>query len=387
MNFSGETPYYIKLGFKLLLLCLLCFIISVAQNILVPIAFATVLAILLLPINTIMEGNRVPRPLAISISLLIGFFIIFVIIYFLSTQIATFIEDFPSIKKHLQDHLLSLQKWVKEKFNIPLREQREFLNEKLQDSGENYISRTFLSISEALMLLVLMPIYTFLILYYRDLIRKFFYAVFKQEHFSKVNEVLDQSKSMIQNYMLGLLIEMGIIAALNSVGLLLLGIKYAIFLGVFTAILNIMPYIGIFLGTLFTVLVTLTTSDNTSDLIWIIVILYFIHFIDSNILMPRIVGRRVRINALASIIGVVIGGALTGLSGIFLSVPAIAFIKIVCDHTHGLKPWGLLMGEDTTIGQEKNELYYRLKYLKRKKKKQTANGRSPDDEQPQPTSG
>lgn len=365
MNLHNETPYYIKLGFKLLLLCLLCFIISTGQAILVPIAFSIVLAILLLPLNKFLERKGVPRAVAIVISLVLGFLIMAGIIYFLSTQISNFVTDIPSIKKHLNDHLLSIQRWVKEKFNITLREQREYLNEKLQNSGESYISDTFFTITEALMLLVLLPIYTFLILYYRDLIKKFLFAVFRQEHSAKISAVVDESKTMVHNYMLGLLIEMGIIAVLNSCGLLILGIKYAIFLGVFTAILNIMPFIGIFLGTLFTVLITLTTSSDSSDLVWVVVILYFIHFIDSNILMPRIVGSRVRINSLVSIIGVVIGGALTGLSGIFLSVPAVAFIKILCDHTDGLKPWGLLMGDaDTSI--EKNQLYYRLRNLKEK---------------------
>ncbi|MEO5647909.1 MAG: AI-2E family transporter [Chitinophagaceae bacterium] len=368
MNFNSETPYYIKLGFKLLLLCILFFIISAGQSILVPIAFSIVLGILLLPLNKFLEKRGVPRVVAILISLTLGFIVIGGVIYFLSTQISNFVSDIPSIKKNLNDHLLSIQKWVREKFNITLREQREYLNEKLQDSGESYLSDTFFTITEALMLLFFLPIYSFLILYYRDLIKKFLFAVFKQEHSARITAVLDQSKTMVHNYMLGLLIEMGIIAVLNSVGLMMLGIKYAIFLGVFTAILNIMPFIGIFIGTLFTILITLTTSTNTSDLVWIAVILYVIHFIDSNILMPRIVGSRVRINSLVSIIGVVIGGALTGLSGIFLSVPAVAFIKILCDHTDGLKPWGLLMGDaDTSI--EKNQLYYRLRNLKRKQLK------------------
>jgi predicted PurR-regulated permease PerM len=168
--------------------------------------------------------------------------------------------------------------------------------------------------------------------------------------------------------MIGLLIEMGIIAAGNSIGLMLLGVKYAIFFGVMAAVLNLIPYIGMFTATLFTVLVTLTTTDNTSDIIWIIVIFYSIHIVDVNLLMPRIVASRLRINALISILGVVIGGVLTGVSGLFLSIPAIAFLKIVCDEVDELKPWGMLMGDETTY-TKKSKLLKKLQKISIKQSK------------------
>jgi len=159
--------------------------------------------------------------------------------------------------------------------------------------------------------------------------------------------------------MVGLLIEMAIVATANSVGLIILGVKYAIFFGVLAAVLNLIPYIGMFTATLFTVLVSLTTTDNTSDIVWIVIIFYSIHIIDVNFLMPKIVASRLRINALISILGVVIGGALTGISGLFLSIPAIAFLKIVCDEVEELKPWGMLLGDETTYSK-KTGLYKKL---------------------------
>ena len=175
---------------------------------------------------------------------------------------------------------------------------------------------------------------------------------------------------MIRSYMAGLLIEMAIVASANSIGLIVLGIKYAIFFGVLSAVLNIIPYIGMFTATFFTILVTLTTSDNTSDIVSIIIIFYSIHIIDVNILMPKIVASRLRINALISILGVIIGGALTGISGLFLSVPAIALIKIICDQVDSLKPWGMLMGDDTTYS-EKTKLYKKLQQLSRLRSKKS----------------
>ena len=362
MVIDKNSPYYIKLGFKFLVLFFIGYFINIAQNILVPFAFAILLAVLLLPVNNFLERKKISRVPAISFSLALSVIVIGAIIYFLSTQIANFVDDIPSIKKHLSDHFLQAQRWVKSKLHVSFREQNEYLNnaaEKIKDSGPGYITDTFFSITEALMLVILLPIYTFLLLYYRDLIKSFLFSVFRKEHSEKVSNVIIESKKMIHNYMMGLLIEMGIVATSNSIGLMLLGVKYAIFFGVLAAVLNVIPYIGMFTATLFTVLISLTTITHSSEIVWIIVVMYGIHIIDVNILMPKIVGSKVRINALISILGVIIGGALTGLSGLFLSVPAVALIKIICDQLEDLRPWGMLLGDNITP-TKKYKLYQRM---------------------------
>lgn len=369
MQITNRSPLYIQLGFKFLVLFFICYFIYVAQEILVPFAFAVLLAVLLLPLVNFLERKNVSKVLAIAIALFLAAIFISAILYFLSTQIANFVDDVPSIKKHLNDHWITLQKWIRTKLHISLREQNEYFNdaaENITGTKGEYIRDTFFSITEALMLIILLPIYTFLILYYRDLIRRFLYSVFRKEYSDKVTVVIKQSKLMINSYMTGLLIEMGIVAVCNSIGLVMLGIKYALFFGVLAAVLNIIPYIGMFAATLFTVLVTLTTSDNTSDIVWVVVVMYGIHILDVNILMPKIISSRLRINALISILGVIAGGALTGISGLFLSVPAVAMIKIICDQTDGLQAWGILLGDDIS-GTKKGRIYEKIKSIKIRK--------------------
>lgn len=378
MQINSKSPLYVQLGFKFLVIFFICYFIYVAQDILVPFAFAILLSVLLLPVVSFLEKRNIPRVLSIAISLILSFILIGSIIYFLSTQIANFVDDIPSLKKHLTEHWITFQKWIKLRLHISLTEQNQYFNqtaEKIKDSGSEYISYTFFSITQALMLLILLPIYSFLILYYRDLIRRFLFAVFRKEHGERVALVIKQSKLMINSYMTGLLIEMGIVAASNSIGLALLGIKYALFFGVLAAVLNIIPYIGMFTATLFTVLITLTTSSNTGDIVWVIVIMYSIHIIDVNILMPKIVASRLRINALISILGVVIGGALTGLSGLFLSVPAVAMLKIICDQVEGLQPWGIILGDDIT-GTKKIRIYEKIRNLKIKRSIKTVGNKT-----------
>jgi predicted PurR-regulated permease PerM len=147
---------------------------------------------------------------------------------------------------------------------------------------------------------------------------------------------------------------MSIVFALNSIGFLILGIKYAIFLALVAALLNLIPYIGMLIANLFCMLITLVSSENISDVIWVAVVLAAVQFVDNNFLMPLIVGNKVRINALVTIVGVVIGGALCGVSGMFLAIPGLAVMKVVFDRVEGLKPWGMLLG-DETAGKSKKE--------------------------------
>ena len=356
MNSYTKPPYYTQLSEKLLMLFLIGTAIYLGHDILVPIYFSILLSILLLPVTNFMERRSVPRAIANLVAVLIALFFISIIIYFLSSQISSFVTDIPSIKKHLSEHYIALQNWIKKELHVSFNQQAAIVQHaaaEVKNSGGEYIGQTFSSVTETLITAVLVTIYSFLILYYRHHIKRFLFAVFKQEHSDKVQEVLTESKSMVKNYMLGLLIEMAIVAIVLSAIFLFIGIKYAIFLGVFTAILNIIPYVGIFSAALFTVLVTLTASSQTSDLLWVVVSIALVHITDSNFLMPRVVGSKVKINALITIIGVVVGGTLIGLSGIFLALPTIAILKIIFDRVDDLKPWGMLLGDEIAIPKKK----------------------------------
>ena len=370
MNGYIQLPYYVKLGIKLLVFLLAIFLIYIAKSIIVPLYFSLLLAILLLPVTNFMERLNIPRMAANLFSIVIALLFIAMIIYFLSLQITYFVRDVPSIEKHLSEHYAAFQQWMNDKLHISLEQQTVMIQDatdRIKSTGGFYIGHTFTSLTGMLFSIVLVSIYTFLILYYRTMLRAFLFQVFRKNNAFPLQEILTASKGVVKNYMTGLLIEMAIVAAANSIILFCLGIKYCVFLGVFAAMLNIIPYIGIFTGTIFAVLVTLTTSSHMSDIAWIVIAFASIHFIDSNFLMPRIVGSKVKINALMTIIGVVAGGTLMGLSGIFLALPTIAIMKIIFDRIDDMKHWGMLLGDDIT-GQRPSRIYGQIKKIKSKSK-------------------
>ena len=347
-------PFYAKFSFNVISIVLIGVIIFLGQDILMPICFAIVLAFLLLPVNNWLARKGMPQVPAMILSILAAMLLIGGVVYFLSTQLAAFIEDLPKIRRNLDRHIYTAQQCVREIFNISRREQQEAIesaSEDMKTTGPGMLGTTFITAASALILAFLLPIYTFLILYYRDLIKNFFVSIFSDKHRASVEEVLSESRVIIQSYMVGLLIEMAIVAALNTAGFLIIGIDYVIFLAVLAAILNMIPYVGMLVAAAICMLITLANANDISDILGVVVVLTFVQFIDNNFLMPYIVSSKVKINALVSIIGVLVGGALAGVSGMFLSIPGIAIMKAVFDRVDGLRPWGMMLGDDKTMAK------------------------------------
>jgi predicted PurR-regulated permease PerM len=181
-------------------------------------------------------------------------------------------------------------------------------------------------------------------LFYKSLLLEFISRLFRKESHETVGEVLYETKTLIQSYLVGLLLEAAIVAALNSVGLLLLGVDYAIILAIIGAMLNIIPYIGGIVAVVLPVLIAYTTKSPVY-VVWVLALYMTVQFIDNHYIMPRIVASKVRINALISIVVVFIGGALWGVAGMFLAVPLTAIVKVIFDRITPLQPWGFLLGD------------------------------------------
>ncbi len=320
------------------------FILSVLRDILVPLAFAALIAILLNPLCVRLE-TKITKVLAIVISMMIAIVAVAGLAYFLSSQIAHFFDNVDAMKQKFSELLVIIQKWLEQTFGIGAKKQIQMVNEAANGS-KAVIGQTLSGALAVLSVVFLIPVYTFLIMLYKTLILNFLYEVFSEENQQKVGEILTETKAAIQSYIVGLLIETGIVAVMNSCALLILGVQNAILIGVIGAILNLLPYIGGIIAIALPVLMATLTKDGFTTQLLIIASYAIIQFIDNNILVPRIVSSKVQINALISIVIVLMGAALWGVPGMFLSIPFIAVLKIVFDRIDGLKPWGKLLGDN-----------------------------------------
>ena len=345
-----QTPYYQKLSLTLISLAILTVFIYYGKGIILPFLFAVLLSMLLLPVTNFLARKKFPKVLSILLPLVFSFILIAGIIYLLSRQIINFAVDLPTLKERIAELGTSLQSWLDESVNISVRKQNQYLKdtvEGIKEQGPKLVGITFSSVTEMIAYVVLLPIYTFLMLFYRTTIKTFFIKVFKNGSEDRIREVLSESGSIAQQYVTGLLIETSIVFTLNTIGFLVLGIKYAIFLALLAALLNLIPYVGMLVANIICMVVTLVSSENISDALWVGVILAVVQFIDNNFGMPLIVGNKVRINALVTIVGVLVGGALCGVPGMFLAIPGLAVLKVIFDKVPDLNAWGILLGDET----------------------------------------
>ena len=343
MTSNEETghPFYIKAPLILLGLVLIVYILSVLSDIFIPVAFAILIAILLNPLYVRME-KRIPKVPAIIFSILLAIVFIAGLLYFLSTQIAGFVDKLPLIQKKLGMLMAEADKWTNRRFGLSLKKQMDSLDA----GGGSLVRNTLGTILGMLSVVVLIPIYVFMLLFYKPLVLDFLFNVFSEKHSLRVAEILSETKSAVQSFMQGLMIETAIVCTLNSLALLIIGVPSAVVIGVIGGILNLLPYIGGVIAIALPVLMVTITRDGYSAQLLVIACYLVIQFIDNNILVPRIVSKKVQINALISIIIVLLGGALWGIAGMFLSIPFIGVLKIIFDRVDGLKPWGKLLGDE-----------------------------------------
>ena len=356
---TKQYPFYIKATVILFGLILTVYAFSVMRSILLPLAFSLMIAILLNPLYNWLLKHKLPKIVAISITLLIALVVLSGVLFFLSTQMMRFGDSIPQFKHRLDQIMGDTKIYLQQHFGITSNKQSKLLNEGLQ-KGQALLTQSLGSALGTVSLAFLIPVYVFLILFYKTLIINFLYEAFAEENSRKVGEILDQMKSAIQSYMVGLLLEAVVVAVMNSVALLLLGVDYAILLGVVGAILNMLPYIGGIVAIALPILIATATKDGYGTQLGILAAYSVIQFIDNNILVPRIVSSKVQINALFSVLIVLLGGTLWGVGGMFLSIPFIAILKIIFDRINELKPWGKILGDEIPT-RHKGQIWNRRK--------------------------
>jgi len=302
-----------------------------------------------LPVAGFFEKKlRMPRGAAglFAIASLVA--VIYGVMYVVGSQVANLANDWPMLSKQVASSVRQLQDWIQTAFHINMAKQMDYVHDatnKIMSSGSEVIGTTFGAVSSLMLFLVFIIIFAILVLLYRRLLFKFLLEVSGEENEHIVRDIVENVQKILRQYILGLLLEMFIVSIVACSLFLLIGIKYAILLGIIVGLFNIIPYVGIFSALFLSALVTFATGSPQQAL-FVAIAVVGIHVVDSNVLLPTVVGSKVRLNALLSFLAIVVGEMMWGLSGMFLAIPVMAIFKIIFDRIESLKPWGLLLGGD-----------------------------------------
>ena len=348
MNETVKLPGYVKATILIIGVFAVFTILYLTRNIVVPVVLATIIAIVLHPVVNFFVRLRINRVISIVITLLLTFIVMSALGALVLSQASRFGESLPLLMEKFTVFINQTITDASTFYNINPEKIHEWILKAqgvVLSTSSAAVGQTLVILGSALVVFFLLPVYIFLILFYQPLLLEFIHRLFGHSNKSKVTEIVSQIKTVIQRYLTGLVIEAVLVAILDTLALLIIGIEYALLLGIIGALLNVIPYIGGLVAVALPMIVALATKSSPVSAFYVLAAYYFIQLVDNNFIVPKIVASKVKINALFSIIVVIAGNALWGIPGMFLSIPLLAIVKLIFDHIEPLKPIGFLLGD------------------------------------------
>ncbi|PKD44329.1 AI-2E family transporter [Rhodohalobacter barkolensis] len=344
---SDLYPFWLKAPLILIGLCLLVLILSYGRFILMPLAFAALFSMLLNPVIKRLESWKLGRVISILLALTIITVLLSVVIALITVQLIQFSDSLPDIADKIKNtsytgiHLLEGMTGISED---RLTEYIKNGLKTLFETGGEFMSSMAEATKGTLIFLSLLPIFIFFMLYYKKMYRTFIEKTFEKSHNSEIDSVIKRVQTVTQNYLVGVFIVIGIIAALNTIGLLIIGLEYAIFFAVFASFLAIIPYVGSLLGALPAVLYATLTGDSFLLPLLVILVFVTVQIFEGNFITPKIIGSKVSINPFVAVIALLIGAEIWGIAGMILFIPLIGILRVGFSQVQVLKPYGYLLG-------------------------------------------
>lgn len=324
-----------------------------ARGFLAPIIMAFVLALIVLPLARKMETGIIKRNISSLISTILIFFISILLLSLCSLQIKNFVNQWPAIKETMAPEIEELKTFLFEHTALDKESLQSYspsgsLPLLEQPLNEGARAAKFLrSVLKFLGSYVLTFIYIFFILNYREHFRLFLLKLFPDERKSQIQTIITDSADVVQKYLLGRLILMGILAVFYAIGLGLSGVDSFILIALIAAVLTIIPWIGNIIALAMAMVFGYLTSGDL-DILWGIIITFTVsQFVESYILQPYVVGDKVGLHPFFVIVFVMFGGAIWGLIGMVLALPVMAIITVIFQNVKVLKPFGFLFGKST----------------------------------------
>lgn len=340
---SGLSRYFFLTGSILLTGAIL----TVADSLFVPLGYAFFLSIVLYPFCHYLETKGVSRQLAITSGLIVVLLLIMLLLLVFGIQLQRIIAEWPTIHAELTELFISIQAWLLERFGISNDQVTRWLQDSLSGSmgsSVNMVGNTLQSLVVNLAILALIPVYTFLILFYRQRLVTMLLLMLPGKEESTVIEVIRLSVRAYFHFIRGMAMVYAVVGTLNSIGLWLMGVPYAFLFGYLTAVMTFIPYVGIIVASI----LPITYAWITYGIIWypmgVVALFTFVQYLEANIIFPWAVGQRLELNTLATLMVIVVGGIIWGASGMILFIPFAAILKLVADRMPGMEALAMFLG-------------------------------------------
>ncbi|TDD97962.1 AI-2E family transporter [Flavobacterium cellulosilyticum] len=325
------------------------------KTLFIPLSFSMLISFILYPICKWLEQKGVNKIIAIFLPIFCLILFFGALFFLLLTQLIEFSNEWGLFKIKIVETINQLSFFIVEKFNFSTEKQLNFVKNIVDNSGSqafSFLQTTFYSLSESVFYLIIIPVYSILILYYRKLLVNVLYRIFSSEKKKIIHEILVETIHAYYNFIKGMLIVYLVVGILNSIGLAIIGIPHPILFGFIASIFTFIPYIGIIISALLPITISWITFNSIWYPIGVIFVFSTVQLLEAYIIFPFAVGGRLKINTLVIILVIIIGGILWGAVGMILFIPFISIIKLIADRTKNLKTLSVVLGdglEDTIL--------------------------------------
>jgi predicted PurR-regulated permease PerM len=304
--------------------------------------FGLLMAMVMYPVCRWLEYRKWPRSLAITACLLIVSVLIAGLIALLVWQINALREDAPVVMDKLRQQLPGIQQWLSDTIGITAAMQTDWA-EKLLENGGNMLAGTINEIINTLFMFFIIPVFTALFLFHRKVFVQYLQSIAGEKYRHQLDDILQESIYTYFNFIKGMVLVYLIVGILNSIGLLALGIRHAILFGMICAIMTIIPYIGIFVSAMLPISIAWITTDSIWYPLGVVAVFGFVQYLEANVIFPKVVGQQLNVSTWATLVAIIAGGILWGVSGMILFIPFVAILKIVTGSIEEWKPLNRLL--------------------------------------------
>lgn len=297
-----------------------------------------------------LERMGLPRWLGSLLLVMLGLAAVYLIVYSLSSSALALAADLP----HVEDRLGRMASRIEAPFSAigarvfpPTPADQNVQTVRLEQGSPwgQFLWRGIGSVYVFTLTVMFIPFLVFFMLTSKNHIWAATLNLFPSERRQKAEDVIEGIGAMVRQYVLGNVLVAGIAALLTTPVFVAIRLPYAMIIGPVSAILTLIPYVGVALALLPPLIVGLLAFDTVGPFVAVVATVAAVHLLAANLLTPKLVGRRVNLNALSVTLALMFWGALWGGIGLVLAIPITASFKAVCDNVRSLRPLGAWLGD------------------------------------------
>jgi predicted PurR-regulated permease PerM len=316
-----------------------------AAGVVITLLLSILIAYFLDPIVEFLERMRMPRTLAAMITVLILITVLGAVGYGLWSRTADFAANWPKYGEVLRQSVSSVEARINGlERQVTQTSSPQEAHPRTEAGAASLVHTLIVRGIGSLYALVLevtfVPFLVFFMLAGKQEVWHGTLQLFPVSRRTSVKETLEDLRDVLRDYLAGMSIVTLVVMAASGAFFWFMGLDYPILTGMASGLLNMVPYIGAVLAWLPAFVIALAKFKTVSSFALIAGVLMSIHMLSMNLLAPQLVGKRVRLNALAITISLLFWGWIWGGMGLLLAIPLTAALRVICEHTESWKPVG-----------------------------------------------